>query len=322
MIEVTGLTKQYGSVKAVDNVSFRVNKGEIVAFLGPNGAGKSTTMRIITGFIPATSGTARIAGFDVFDHPLEVKRRIGYLPEIPPLYSDMTVSEYLLFVARIKQVPSKELFSSLQNVIDKCNLHTVKGRLIRKISKGFQQRVGLAQALIHNPEVLILDEPTVGLDPHQIIEIRELIRSLAGEHTIILSTHILPEATALCQRVLIINEGRLVAEDSPEKLSADLRKTEKVNLLVRRGSDEIVHALTGISGIINVSVNSKEEDGIWSLMAEYPIGSDLREEISSSVVQKGGGLLEMKAQMLTLEDIFLKLTREEPLPASQEGERH
>jgi ABC-2 type transport system ATP-binding protein len=322
MIQVTGLTKQYGSVKAVDNVTFHIKKGEIVAFLGPNGAGKSTTMRIITGFIPATSGSAAVAGYDVFDHPLEVKRRIGYLPEVPPLYTDMTVSEYLLFVARLKQVPSKTLFSSLQNVIDKCNLQVVRGRLIRNLSKGFQQRVGLAQALIHNPEVLILDEPTVGLDPHQIIEIRELIRSLAGEHTIILSTHILPEATALCQRVMIINEGRLVAEDSPEKLSADLRKTEKVNLLIRRGSDEIVQSLLGISEMINVSVHSKEGDGVWSLMAEYPIGSDFREEISRAVIQKGGGLLEMKAQILSLEDIFLKLTQEEPVPKSQEGESH
>jgi ABC-2 type transport system ATP-binding protein len=322
MIQVTGLTKQYGSVKAVDNVTFHIKKGEIVAFLGPNGAGKSTTMRIITGFIPATSGSAAVAGYDVFDHPLEVKRRIGYLPEVPPLYTDMTVSEYLLFVARLKQVPSKTLFSSLQNVIDKCNLQVVRGRLIRNLSKGFQQRVGLAQALIHNPEVLILDEPTVGLDPHQIIEIRELIRSLAGEHTIILSTHILPEATALCQRVMIINEGRLVAEDSPEKLSADLRKTEKVNLLIRRGSDEIVQTLLGISEMINVSVHSKEGDGVWSLMAEYPIGSDFREEISRAVIQKGGGLLEMKAQILSLEDIFLKLTQEEPVPKSQEGESH
>ncbi|MBI1824594.1 MAG: ATP-binding cassette domain-containing protein [Nitrospirae bacterium] len=318
MIEVKQLTKLYGTVKAVDNVSFNVNKGEIVAFLGPNGAGKSTTMRIITGFIPATTGTARVAGFDVFDDPLEVKKRIGYLPESPPLYPDMTVSEYLLFVARIKQVPSQNLFSSIQNVMDQCNLGTVRGRLIKKLSKGFQQRVGLAQALIHDPEVLILDEPTVGLDPHQIIEIRELIRALAGNHTIILSTHILPEATALCQRVLIINEGRLVAEDSPEKLSANLRKTDKVNLTLRRGNEKIVESLQAISGMLSVAHILTGEDGVWEVTAEYPIGSDLREEIARTVIENGGGLLEMKSQTLTLEDIFLKLTREEPFPPGQE----
>ncbi|MFI5303589.1 MAG: ABC transporter ATP-binding protein [Nitrospiria bacterium] len=318
MIEVKQLTKQYGLVKAIDNVTFNVNKGEIVAFLGPNGAGKSTTMRIIAGFLPATTGTAVVAGYDVFDHPLEVKKRIGYLPELPPLYFDMTVTEYLLFVARIKQVPSKAVISSVQNVLDKCNLGAVRGRIIRKLSKGFQQRVGLAQALIHNPEVLILDEPTVGLDPHQIIEIRELIRGLAGDHTIILSTHILPEATALCQRVLIINEGRLIAEDSPEKLSANLRKTEKVNLVVRRGSDAIIDSLQAIPGMLNVIIQSKDENGIWGILAEYPIGSDLREEISKKVIQKEGGLLEIKAQTLTLEDIFLKLTREEPVTSVQQ----
>ena len=319
MIEVTQLTKQYGGVKAIDNVTFKVNKGEIVAFLGPNGAGKTTTMRIITGFVPATSGTAVIAGFDVFEKPLEVKRRIGYLPEIPPLYSDMTVSEYLTFVAKLKQVASKEIFPAVENVLNKCNLVSVKTRLIKNLSKGFQQRTGLAQALIHNPEVLILDEPTVGLDPHQIIEIRDLILNLAGEHTIILSTHILQEATALCQRVLIINEGHIVAEDTPERLSANLRKSEKVALVIRRGSDEMINEIKMIPGVINVIVQSKEGGDIWNVMAEYPVGSDLREEIARIVVQKGAGLLELKAQTLSLEDIFLKLTQEEPANLNHGG---
>jgi ABC-2 type transport system ATP-binding protein len=311
MIEVNQLTKQYGAVKAIENVTFKVNKGEIVAFLGPNGAGKTTTMRIITGALPSTSGTATVAGFDIFDQPMEVKKRIGYLPEIPPLYTDMTVFEYLTFVAKLKQVRSKEISPSVKNVLNKCNLEAVKDRLIKNLSKGFQQRVGLAQALIHNPEVLVLDEPTVGLDPHQIIEIRELIRSLAGEHTIILSTHILQEATALCQRVLIIHEGHIVAEDTPEKLSANLRKSEKVNLIVRRGNEEIVRGLQAISGIMNVIVDSQGTGDVWNLTVEYPVGSDLREDISKTIVQKGGGLLELKAQTLSLEDIFLKLTQEE-----------
>ncbi|MHB8483819.1 MAG: ABC transporter ATP-binding protein [Nitrospiria bacterium] len=312
MIEVRQLSKQYGAIKAIDQVTFSVNKGEIVAFLGPNGAGKTTTMRIISGFVPATSGSAVVAGFDVFDRPLEVKRRIGYLPEVPPLYSDMTVSEYLTFVAKIRQVSSRGVSSAVENVVNKCNLVTVKNRLIKNLSKGFQQRAGLAQALIHNPEVLILDEPTVGLDPHQIIEIRDLIRNLAGEHTIILSTHILQEATALCQRVLIINEGHIVAEDTPERLSANLRKSEKVNLMIRRGSDEMINEIKRIPGMMNVIVHSKEDGNTWNVMAEYPVGSDLREEIARVIIQKGAGLLELKAQTLTLEDIFLKLTQEEP----------
>ncbi|MBI1745557.1 MAG: ATP-binding cassette domain-containing protein [Acidobacteria bacterium] len=319
MIEVNHLTKQYGGVKAIDHVTFKVNKGEIVAFLGPNGAGKTTTMRIIAGFVPATSGTAVIAGFDVFEKPLEVKRRIGYLPEIPPLYSDMTVSEYLTFVAKLKQVASKEISPAVENVLNKCNLVSVKTRLIKNLSKGFQQRAGLAQALIHNPEVLILDEPTVGLDPHQIIEIRDLILNLAGEHTIILSTHILQEATALCQRVLIINEGHIVAEDTPERLSANLRKSEKVNLVIRRGSDEMINEIKMIPDVINVIVQSKEGGDIWNVMAEYPVGSDLREEIARIIVQKGAGLLELKAQTLSLEDIFLKLTQEEPANLNHGG---
>ncbi|HXN07073.1 MAG TPA: ATP-binding cassette domain-containing protein, partial [Nitrospiria bacterium] len=294
MIEVSDLTKYYGSVRAIDRVGFKVGKGEIVAFLGPNGAGKTTTMKILTGFIPASSGSAVVAGFDVFESPIEVKKRIGYLPETPPLYQDMTVSEYLRFVGKIKQIPGKQIHAALDRVIAQCRLETVQNRLIRNLSKGFQQRVGLAQALIHNPEILILDEPTVGLDPHQIIEIRELIRGLAGDHTVILSTHILQEATAVCQRVLIINEGKIVAEDTPERLSADIRKNEKVTLLIRRCDDDLVGLIKAITGMTAVKVESKKEEDIWTLTAEYSVGSDLREAIAKTVVQKGAGLLELK----------------------------
>jgi ABC-2 type transport system ATP-binding protein len=220
MIEVEGLTKRYGDFTAIEDITFRVEKGEIVAFLGPNGAGKTTTMRLLTGFLPATEGSVVVAGFDIFDKPMEVKKRIGYLPEQPPVYNDMRVTEYLKFVAKIKGVPRSERKAAMERVIQRCSLADVSDRIIGKLSKGYKQRVGLAQAMIHDPEVLILDEPTIGLDPKQILEIRDLIKSLAGDHTIILSTHILPEVTMICQRVLIISQGRIVADDTLESLTA------------------------------------------------------------------------------------------------------
>ena len=224
MIEVQDLTKRYGNHTAIERVNFRMQKGEVVAFLGPNGAGKTTTMRILSCFMPPTEGTAQVAGFDCFEQPQEVKRRIGYLPELPPLYLELTVTEYLTFVGRIKGMASHTLTKGLARVIEQLSLGEVRGRLIGNLSRGFRQRVGFAQALIHDPPVLILDEPTAGLDPKQIIEIRELMKGLAGSHTILLSTHILPEATAICQRVLILNAGRIVAEDTPEHLSARFRQ--------------------------------------------------------------------------------------------------
>jgi ABC-2 type transport system ATP-binding protein len=220
MIEVEGLTKRYGDFTAVENISFRVEKGEIVAFLGPNGAGKTTTMRVITGFLPATEGTVSVSGFDVFEESMQVKKRIGYLPEHPPVYNDMTVGEYLKFVAKIKGVARGDRSGAMERVMRRCGLKGTERKLIGKMSKGYKQRVGLAQAMIHNPDVLILDEPTIGLDPKQIIEIRELIKSLSKEHTIILSTHILQEVTMICQRVLIIHQGRIVADDTLESLTA------------------------------------------------------------------------------------------------------
>ncbi|MGH7274555.1 MAG: ABC transporter ATP-binding protein, partial [Nitrospiria bacterium] len=224
MIQVEHLTKQFGNRVAIQDLSFEASKGEVLGFLGPNGAGKTTTMRILTGFMPATSGTARVAGYDVWESPQEVKRRIGYLPEQPPLYNDMTVTEYLQFVAKIKGISPKQIKNSVRQVLEQCSLDEVRGRLIGNLSRGFRQRVGLAQALIHRPEVLILDEPTSGLDPKQIIEVRQLIKGLQGTHTVILSTHILPEVTAVCQRVVIINEGRVMAVDTHEGLTAKLRK--------------------------------------------------------------------------------------------------
>jgi ABC-2 type transport system ATP-binding protein len=223
VIEVEHLTKRYGTVTAVDDISFRVNKGEILGFLGPNGAGKTTTMRVLTGYMPATNGRAVVAGYDVFDHPIEAKRRTGYLPETPPLYPEMTVREYLDFVAKIKGVTPKDRQSRLKSVMERTWIADMAGRECGKLSKGYRQRVGLAQALIHNPEVLILDEPTAGLDPKQIIETRRLIKELAGDHTIILSTHILPEVSQTCQRVVIINKGKVVAIDTPDNLTQRLR---------------------------------------------------------------------------------------------------
>ena len=220
MIKVEGLTKRYGDVTAVEDISFQVEKGEIVGFLGPNGAGKTTTMRIITGYLPSTEGTVTVSGFDIFDKPMEVKKRIGYLPEHPPVYGDMTVEGYLKFVAKIRGVPRSGRGDAMDRAVTRCGLKEARGTIIGKLSKGYKQRVGLAQAMIHDPEVLILDEPTIGLDPKQIIEIRELVKSLAGEQTIILSTHILPEVTMICQRCLIIDQGRIVADDSLESLTA------------------------------------------------------------------------------------------------------
>lgn len=257
MIEVVHLGKRYGEIVAIDDVNFSVAKGEILAFLGPNGAGKTTTMRILTCFMPATSGTAKVAGFDIFESPMEVKRRIGYLPDNPPLYPEMTVSEYLQFVAKIKGVPNQRIKAALASALEKCNLGDVARRLIGNLSRGYRQRVGLAQAMIHNPDVLILDEPTVGLDPKQIIEIRELIKGLGGEHTIVLSTHILPEATAVSQKVVIINRGRIVAVDSQERLSAQVRKSEKISVRVRRGEAVDPEKIVSIEGCSRSSRNRR-----------------------------------------------------------------
>ncbi|MBI2645481.1 MAG: ABC transporter ATP-binding protein [Deltaproteobacteria bacterium] len=307
MISVKNLTKQYGNLHAIDNLSFEVERGEIVGLLGPNGAGKTTTMRILTGFMPATSGTAEVCGFDVFEASYEVKRRIGYLPEVPPLYPEMTVQEYLIYVATLKAVPKDQKSQAVSRVVEKCRLGEVQKRLIGHLSKGYQQRVGLAQALVHDPQVLILDEPTVGLDPKQILEIRSLIKDLAGGHTVILSTHILPEVTQMCRRIIIINEGKIVAVDTYDRLSSQLRKTDKVEIQLRNPQGAL-EKLKSIPGVIQVARDDQKQG---AFLVECRVDDQVRDEISKVVVQNNMGLLEMRVKTVSLEDVFLKLTTEE-----------
>jgi len=314
VIEVQHLTKRYGRVTAVHDVSFRVERGEILGFLGPNGAGKTTTMRILTGYMPATEGKAIVAGFDVFDQPIEAKRRTGYLPETPPLYPDMSVIEYLQFVAKIKGVPGGERRQRVQAVMERTRVDDMANRLCGKLSKGYRQRVGLAQALIHNPDVLILDEPTAGLDPKQIIETRELIKELAGDHTIILSTHILPEVAQTCQRVVIINKGRVVAIDTPDNLTARLRGSETMYLQVDSAGSDAAAALLRVPGVTRV-VETDRRDGMAGYEIDSERGHDVRRDLSRAVVTSGWGLLELRPMRMSLEDVFLSLTTEEvPTP--------
>ncbi|MFH1251196.1 MAG: ATP-binding cassette domain-containing protein [bacterium] len=311
MIEVTGLSKKFGDVRAVDDLTFQVKKGEILGFLGPNAAGKTTTMRMITGFIPASSGTVSVAGFDVFHNPLEVKRRIGYLPENPPLYQDMRVEDYLRFVAAIKGVKRRSVDVEIYRVAEKSAITLILDSFIASLSKGFKQRVGLAQALIGDPPVLIFDEPTIGLDPRQIIEVRELIKNLAHEHTVILSTHILPEVSMTCDRVVIINEGRLVAVDTPENLTARLKGSESIRLEIEGPSDEIMRVLQAIPKIRSVGCSATRKHEISEYIIETDLGADIRRDLAATIVKNGWGLLEMKTEKLSLEDIFLKLTTSE-----------
>ena len=316
MIEVQHLTKRYGRVTAVDDVSFRVERGEILGFLGPNGAGKTTTMRILTGYMPATEGRAVVAGFDIFDKPVEAKRRIGYLPETPPLYPDMTVREYVDFVARIKGVPSKERRDRVDTVLKRAHVADMADRHCAKLSKGYKQRVGLAQALIHNPDVLILDEPTAGLDPKQIIETRDLIRSLAGDHTVVLSTHILPEVSQTCQRVVIINKGRVVAVDTPDNLTARLQGAETMYVHVDAPAEDATAALMAIPGVARVAAS--DQRGVsGSFEVESERGTDIRREIARTIVTRGWGLLELRPMRMSLEEIFLQVTTEERDPGPQ-----
>lgn len=303
MIQVSHLTKFYGPRPAIQDLSFSVSKGEIVGFLGPNGAGKSTTMKILTGFMPATEGTARIAGFDVFEDPTEVKRNVGFLPETPPVYLEMKVGSYLEFAAGLHQVPKSKLRSSVDAAIEKTGLGDVRNRLIGNLSKGYRQRVGLAQALVHDPKVLILDEPTVGLDPKQIIEIRELIKSLAGQHTVILSSHILPEVTATCQRIIVINKGKIVAEDTIERLTTRINKGLIYSMIVRNPLSEGIEALRRIEGVSEVTAA-----GPKLVMEIKPGGKEIRDQIVETAVSRKMGVLEFSAERVSLEEIFLQLT--------------
>jgi gliding motility-associated transport system ATP-binding protein len=311
LIEVNGLTKVYKEIPAVDHVSFDVKKGEILGFLGPNGAGKTTTMRMLTGYLPATSGKARIDGFDVADQSMEVRKRIGYLPEVPPLYADMTVESYLDFVARIKGVPSAQRAERVAKAMEMAHLTDRPKELIHRLSRGYRQRVGLAQALVHDPDVLILDEPTAGLDPKQIIEVRRLIKGLAGTHTILLSTHILPEVSMTCDRVLIINRGKIVAEDTPDNLTTQLRGGERLRVLVRAEEAALRAALGEVEGVREVTVNPIQASGQLAVVIELSPGPDIRNRIAACLVGKGFDLYELRGDRMSLEEIFLQLTTEE-----------
>ncbi len=315
MIKVEGLTKRYPRTVAVDDISFEVEKGQIVGFLGPNGAGKTTTMRVLTCFLPPSAGKASIAGFDVLEHPMEVKKRIGYLPETPPVYPEMEVIEYLTFVGQLKGISSADIKRKADEVIGRCSLGDVRAKLIGKLSKGYRQRVGIAQAIIHNPDVLILDEPTSGLDPKQIIEIRELLRQLAGDHTIILSTHILSEVEHSCERVIIISQGKLVAQDSVANLTNRLRGSEAVSLEVgsadgRPDPTEVQVRLEQVNGVSRVMMK-ESKDGRLIFEVESLQGRQIRADLARSVVNAGWNLNELHAAGLSLEDIFLQLTTAE-----------
>jgi ABC-2 type transport system ATP-binding protein len=311
LIEVANLTKSYGSMIAVDQVSITVNKGEILGFLGPNGAGKTTTMRILTGYIPATSGAARVAGFDVANESMQVRRHIGYLPEAPPIYPDMTVGTYLDFVARIKNVPAERRAERVTDALQKVNITDKRNELIKRLSRGYKQRVGLAQALVHDPDVIILDEPTVGLDPKQIIEVRHLIKGLAGNHTIILSTHILPEVSMTCDRVVIINKGKIAAVDTPQNLTSQLKGGQKIRVELKAPEQDVQQFLSQIPGASRVQVESVHADGHLTATIEAAQGNDIRSQIAAKIVEKGWPLYELRGVSLSLEDIFLELTTED-----------
>jgi ABC-2 type transport system ATP-binding protein len=303
VIEVRELAKHYGDVAAVQGITFEAHKGEILGFLGPNGAGKTTTMRIITGYLPPTAGTATVAGFDVVEESMEVRRRIGYLPELPPLYPDMTVESYLRFVAKIKAVPSSRIRERLEETMERTAVTHVRNTVIGHLSKGYRQRVGLAQALVHDPEVLVLDEPTAGLDPKQIIEIRELITGLGGDRTVILSTHILPEVSMTCEKVVIISNGQIVGSGTPQSLTAQLGEGETLLAQIAGPQAEVKQLVSTVNGVVDV-----QTEGEQAFLVTTAPGSDVRDQLASAVVGAGYGLRELRSQEVKLEDIFLKLT--------------
>lgn len=313
MLQVENLTKYYGPRAALDGVTFDAKPGEIVGLLGPNAAGKTTTMRIITGYTPASSGRAEVAGFDVAEHPLEAKRRIGYLPENVPLYPEMSVRDYLGFVADLHAVPRRVKKARIDETMEMARVTNVRNTLIAKISRGYRQRVGIAQALLHRPDVVILDEPTIGLDPKQIIETRELIKGLGGQHTVVLSSHILPEVAMTCNRVIIINEGKVVAIDSTENLTRRMQGTERIRVELRGPREAARARLARIDGVLRIDLAAAVADDRASLDVECTPGSDARERVAAAVVGAGWGLLELKAVGMSLEDVFLKLTTKEEI---------
>ncbi len=316
MIQADSLSRTYGERWAIRDVSFQAREGEILGFLGPNGAGKTTTMRILTGFLSPTSGRATVAGYDVVEKPLEAKRHIGYLPEVLPLYDDFTPWEYLTFVARLKRVDRRKIRDAVDRALTLCGAADVADRLIRNLSRGYRQRVGLAQTIVHDPAVLILDEPTSAMDPRQIVEIRNVIKGLRGSHTIILSTHILPEATAVCDRVIVINDGAVVAVDTYEQLAARLRGSEKTLIRVARTGGDLPARLARIPGVLHVTPGSAQGE----IVVEAALGTDVREQISRTAVEAGSGLVELRPLAMSLEDVFLRLvTREEESVAPEDA---
>jgi ABC-2 type transport system ATP-binding protein len=309
MIQVNHLVKNYGSHKALKDISLHVEQGQIVGLLGPNGAGKSTTMNILTGYISATDGEVKIGGYDILTEPMKAKKQIGYLPEIPPLYTDMTVEEYLLYVAKLKKVKKEERESELSRVMEAVGIEEVKGRLIKNLSKGYKQRVGFAQALLGNPPLLILDEPTVGLDPNQIIEIRELIKKLGENHTIILSSHILSEVSAVCDYIVIIDKGTIVAEDTTENLTKNFSDKGRMKLTVKGEKEAVEKVLAGCEYI--VSYTAEEKDGVTEVEAKSNAEEDMRDDLFFAFAEEKLPVIHMEQETLSLEEIFLKLTREE-----------
>lgn len=309
-IEVENLTKYYGDFPAISEISFTVGKGEILGFLGPNGAGKSTTMKILTGYMPPTEGTVKIAGYNVVANSLEARKHIGYLPETVPLYTDMTIQSYLEFMGSIRGMSKENIRKRIIHVVDLCRLGEYQNTIINKLSKGFRQRVGIAQAILHDPDILILDEPTIGIDPIQVVETRQLIKDLGVGHTVVISTHILPEVSTLCERVVIIHEGEVVAIDRPENLAERLQGSDQVVVDVRGPKVKVVQALKDIQGVQNVSASTLEKD-IFSYTVSSNPDYDIRELVSQTIVQQGWGLLRQESISMTLEQIFLKLTTED-----------
>jgi ABC-2 type transport system ATP-binding protein len=307
VIQAESLSRSYGERWAIRDVSFQAREGEILGFLGPNGAGKTTTMRILTGFLAPTAGRAFIAGCDVVERPLEAKRHLGYLPEVVPLYEEFTTREYLSFVARLKGVERRRIPAAVERAMGLCSVDDVADRLVRNLSRGYRQRVGLAHAIVHDPAVLILDEPTSAMDPRQIVEIRNVIKGLRGSHTIILSTHILPEATAVCDRVIVINEGAVVAVDTYEQLAARLRNSDKTLVRAARPAANLAARLAAIAGVRHVSAGAAPGE----LLVESDLGTDVREHVARAVVEAGCGLVELRPLSMTLEDVFLKLVTHE-----------
>ncbi len=311
MIQATGLTHYYGPQPAIEDVNFGVKKGEILGFLGPNGAGKTTTMRILTGFMPPTEGKVTVGGFDVVEQSLEVRRRVGYLPETVPLYTEMSVNSYLKYMGSLRGMEPKRIKRRITEVIDVCRLGDYHKTIIGKLSKGFRQRVGIAQAILHEPEVLVLDEPTIGIDPIQVVETRKLIQDLGKQQTVVLSSHILPEVSMICERVLIIHQGRIVAEDTPDNLAGRLQGVDRLEVEVGGPSAEVLPVLKKVSGVIQVTHSRQQNRDLYTIQAKQ--GQDLRDEISRAVVSNNWSLLNLQQVGMTLEDIFLRLTTEEEL---------